>query len=123
MYPRFITKKIHAFIDYPVAFALIALPFLLGLGSSNPAALWLSVGTGMAALVLTLFTDHQLGVFRVLSYGFHRSVDFLVGITFLLAPVFLGFSGLDAWYYWANGAAVVSVVSLHKPDLQPVRLG
>jgi hypothetical protein len=96
MHPRFITKKIHAFIDYPVAFALIALPFLLGLGSSNPAALWLSVGTGMAALILTLFTDHQLGVFRFLSYGLHRSVDFLVGIAFLLAPVFFGFSGLDA---------------------------
>jgi hypothetical protein len=33
---RFVTRKIHAYLDYPVAFALIGLPFLLGLGASNP---------------------------------------------------------------------------------------
>ncbi len=39
---RFVTKTIHAWLDYPVAVALIALPFLLGLGSSNPLALTIS---------------------------------------------------------------------------------
>ena len=58
---RFVTKTIHAYLDYPVAIALIALPFLLGLGGSNPLALWLSVGTGIAALILTVLTDHQTG--------------------------------------------------------------
>lgn len=28
----------------------------------------------------------------------------------------LGFSGLDAAYYWVIGATVVAVVSLHKPE-------
>lgn len=120
MNPRFITKKIHALIDYPVALALIALPFLLGLGGSNPLAFWLSVGTGVAALVFTLFTDHQTGAFRVLPYRLHLTVDFLVGLTFLLAPMVLKLSGLDAYYFWANGAAVLFVVvSMHKSEEQP----
>ena len=42
---RFVTKTIHAWLDYPVALALIALPFLLGLGTSKPLAhsQWLSM--------------------------------------------------------------------------------
>ena len=116
MFPQFVTKRLHAYLDYPVAIALMALPFLLGLGSSAPAALWLSVSTGVAALVLTLLTDHHLGVFRVLPYSFHLTVDFLVGVVFVAAPFVLGFQGIDAIYYWANGGAVLAVVSLHKSD-------
>ncbi len=116
MFPRFITKKIHSYLDYPVALSLIALPFLLGLGDSSAAALWLSVATGMAAFILTLLTDHQLGVFRIIPYRAHLTVDSLVGVTFLLAPFLFGFSGIDAWYYWINATAVLVVVSLHKPE-------
>ncbi len=119
MNPRFITKKIHSFLDYPVAVSLMALPFLLGLGESNPVGLWLSVATGVAALVLTLFTDHQLGVIRVLPYRFHLAVDALVGVSFLVAPLLLNLSGIDALYYWINGAAVMVVVGLHHPEEAP----
>ncbi len=113
---RFVTKTIHAYLDYPVALSLMAMPFLLGLGSSHPLALWLSVGTGVAALLLTLLTDHQFGVVRVIPYSVHLAVDFTVGVVFLLAPFVLGFAGLDAWYYWINAIAVLTVVTLHKPD-------
>lgn len=104
---RFVTRRVHAFIDYPVALSLIATPFLIGV--ANPIALWLSVGTGVAALVLTLLTDHETGVVRVLSYQFHLTVDRLVGVTFLVAPFVFGFTGLDAVYYWVNAAAVIAV--------------
>lgn len=114
---KFVTKRIHAFLDYPVAVALITLPFLLGLGSSNPLALYLSVVTGVAAFLLTLLTDHHLGVFRVIPYKVHLIVDLLVAIVFILAPIVLAFSGLDAYFYWINGIAVLIVVSLHKPEI------
>lgn len=120
MDPRFVTRTMHAFLDYPVALSLMAMPFLLGLGASHPMAKWLSVATGVAAFILTVFTDHKLGVFRVLPYSFHLTVDFLVGVVFALAPLALGFNGLDAWYYWANAAAVLLVVSLHRPEAKRV---
>lgn len=113
---RFITKRIHAFLDYPVAIALIVLPFLLGLGESNPLALQLSVVTGIAAFILTLLTDHHLGAFRVVSYKIHLIVDFLVAVVFILSPFIFSFEGIDAYYYWINGAAVLTVVSLHKQE-------
>lgn len=113
---RFITKQFHAYIDYPVAFALIGLPFLLGLGQVNPIAFYLSVATGVAAFLLTAVTDHETGIFKLVPYKFHLGVDLLVGVVFVLAPFILGFEGLDAWFYWANGAAVLTVVGLHKGE-------
>jgi len=113
---RFVTKQIHAYLDYPVAAALMLLPFVLGLGSANPYALYLSVATGVAALILTLLTDHQLGVYKIIPYKGHLLVDALVGIVFIAAPLVFSFKGTDAYYYWINGIAVLTVVSLHKPE-------
>ena len=113
---KFVTKKIHAYLDYPVALALITLPFILNLGGSSTMALHLSVVTGVAAFILTLLTDHQFGVYKVISYRNHLIVDAMVGVVFVLAPFVLSFTGTDALYYWINGASVLTVVSLHKPE-------
>ena len=32
---RFVTRQVHAYIDYPVAIGLMAMPFVLGLGVST----------------------------------------------------------------------------------------
>jgi hypothetical protein len=118
---RFVTRTVHAYLDYPVAISLMVLPFVLGLGAGNPLALWLAVGTGATSFILTLLTDHELGVFRVVPYWFHLAVDRLVGSVFIAAPFALGFTGLDAAYYWANGATVLLVtLLLNAPE--PVRL-
>ncbi len=116
MFPRFITKSIHAYLDYPVAFGLMVMPFLFGLGAGNTLALWLSVATGVAALLLTILTDHHLGIFRVLPYSLHLVVDGAVGVAFVVAPLVLGFTGLEFWYYMALGLTVLAVVGLHKSE-------
>lgn len=116
MLPRFVTKSIHAYLDYPVALGLVAMPFLFGLGAGNMLALWLSVVTGVAAFALTILTDHHLGVFRVLPYSLHLAVDGLVGVAFVAAPLVLGFVGIEFWYYMILGLTVLMVVGLHKPD-------
>ncbi len=119
---RFVTRTVHAYLDYPVAIALIGLPFILGLGEANPIAKWLSVATGVAAFVLTLLTEHETGVIRVLPYSFHVAVDRLVGLVFVAAPFVLGFGGLDAIFYWGFGATVLIVTFLlnapHQQSLQ-----
>jgi len=112
----FITKDMHAYLDYPVALMLIAAPFVLNLGQSNELAMMLSITVGVAALILTLLTDHKLGVIRVLPYKFHLAVDFLVGVLFVAVPFVLGFAGIDMWYYLAVGLTVLIVVGLHKSD-------
>ena len=117
---KFITKEIHAYLDYPVAILLMVAPFVLGLGASHPLAFWLSVVTGVAAFLLTLLTDHHLGLWRVIPYSGHLAVDAMVGVAFVAAPFVLGFAGLDSWYYWALGATVLVVVSAHQPDGTPI---
>ena len=119
---RFVTKTMHAYLDYPVAVSLIALPFALGLGASNPPARWIAVITGVAAIILNFFTDHKTGVIRIIPFWAHVAVDAVVGIVFVVAPFALGFTGLDAWYYWANGAALLVVLSLQKPEALQVRM-
>lgn len=56
---------------------------------------------------------------RVLPYSFHLAVDFLVGAVFVIALFALVISGPAAVFYWANAAAVLTVVSLHKPEAVP----
>ncbi len=116
---RFVTKTMHAYLDNPVALLLMGAPFLLQLGDSHPLAKWLSVGTGVAALILTVLTDHKTGLIRVVPYSVHLVVDFLVGVVFLAAPFALGFSGIDAAFYWINAAAVLTVVGLHRREESP----
>ena len=116
MLPRFITKEIHAYLDYPVALSLMVMPFLLGLGTANPLAFWISVITGIAALFLTVLTDHHLGVVRILPYSLHLTVDAIVGGIFVIAPIALQFTGLDLWYYMVLGLTVLAVVGLHKSE-------
>jgi hypothetical protein len=117
---RFVTRTIHAYLDYPVAISLMVLPFVLGLGAGNPLAKWLAVATGATSFILTLLTDHELGVVKVVPYRFHVAVDRLVGAVFIAAPFALGFTGLDAAYYWANGATVLLVtLLLNAPEQVP----
>jgi hypothetical protein len=118
---RFVTKAIHAYlIDYPVAVVLLVAPFLLNLGQSGPIALWLSVATGIAALILPLLTDHPTGAVKVIPYAIHLWVDRAVGVVFLAALFFFGFSGIAAWYYGVLGVAVLLTTSvLNAPEKSP----
>lgn len=115
---RFITKSIHAYlIDYPVALLLIVAPFVLGLGQSGPVAMWLSVVTGVAALLLAALTDHPTGLVRIIPYWLHLWVDRAVGMVFIIAPFAFKFAGVDAWYYWVLAAAVLLTTSvLNSPE-------
>ncbi len=113
---RFITKTIHAYLDYPVAVGLIVMPVILGLGETSPLAFWLSILTGLAAFVLTLLTDHDTGSIPLVPYKLHLFIDSLVALGFIAAPIVFGFTGLDAVYYWLIGATVLAVVGLHDPE-------
>jgi hypothetical protein len=113
----FVTKTIHAYLDYLIALSLFALPFILGLGLDNPWARWISPATGVAAFILTFLTDHTTGVIRVILYWLHVAVDRLVGVVFLIVPFAFGMQGLDMWYYLANAVAVlVATTVLNAPE-------
>lgn len=95
----FLTRAFHAWIDCPIALLLVVAPFLLVL--TIPIAIDLSVVTGIAAFILTVLTDYDTGLFKVIPYKLHMIVDGIVGATFVIAPFILGFQGGDGVFLGA----------------------
>ena len=108
---KFITPNMHGVLDYIVGATLLLAPFVLGLGESSMMAVWLSVATGAAVIMMSLITDYRYSLARVLPFWLHLSVDAVAAVVFLFAPIVFGFSGLDLVYYVANGVAVLIVVA------------
>ena len=108
---RFISPKNHGLVDYAAAAALIASPFLLKLGSDNPAALWISVITGLVVILVSVSTRYYYGALKLIPFGGHLALDLLVATAFMLLPYIFGFEGLDAAYYYGNAVVVYLVVA------------
>lgn len=113
---RFITPNQHGVLDFIVAAVLIVAPFLLGLGGSSSLAVWLSVATGVAVIMLSLLTDYRYGLLRIIPFKGHLLADALVGLAFVIIPFLAGFEGRDAIFYWVIGVGVLAVVALGRTD-------
>lgn len=115
MNARIVSRKVHAYIDYPVSVALIVLPLMLGLGKSSVFAFWISFGAGLTAFLFTLMTDHETGLFRLLPYSVHLIADVAVGLLLAISPFIFGFTGIDAIFYWFSAVAFLTIVCLKQP--------
>jgi hypothetical protein len=64
--------------------------------------------------VLTLITNFELGVVKLLPFRLHGTIELIVSITLVGSPWILGFSEnyIDRFYYVAFGAAVFIVWTL-----------
>lgn len=109
---KILTPTVHGLLDYAAAAALIALPFLLDLGSTSALAQWLSVAGGVGLVAYSLVTDYTFGLFGMLSFRLHLALDLAAAIAFLVAPFVFGWSGLVMAYYLVMAAGVIAVVGL-----------
>lgn len=109
---RFITPTLHGVADYSAGLGLIIAPFLLNLGESSHMAIWISVLSGVAVFAASLLTDYKLSLLRIIPFQGHLAIDLAVATTFMILPFALGFTGIDAAYYWFNATVVFLVVSL-----------
>ncbi|MBZ0324669.1 MAG: hypothetical protein K8F57_00575 [Alphaproteobacteria bacterium] len=57
---------------------------------------------------------------RFVTKTIRARLDYPVALALIGLPFALGFSGLDAAYYWLSGAAVVTVIGLSKPETDMV---
>lgn len=114
---RFIPTKVHGFIDYPLGLFLIAAPWLFGFVDQSDAAMWISVLAGIAVLLMSMLTDYELGVMRMLPMKLHNAVDVLVGAFFVIAPWLFGFAdtGANAWLVFVVvGLSAIAAGALTK---------
>ncbi len=109
---RIISPTMHGVIDYSAAMALIAGPMIFGLGSSSPLAIWISISTGIAVVLVSVSTQYAFSLFKVIPFDIHLGIDLLAATSFLLAPLLFDFTGIDFYYYIVNAAVVYLVVAL-----------
>lgn len=88
---RFVPTRVHGVADWLVGALLVALPFVMGLDRGAPEG-WLPFAIGVTGLVVTFFTDHELGVVRKIPMSTHLIIDGLAGALLAASPWLLGFS-------------------------------
>jgi len=95
---RFIPTKFHAPLDYIVGIALIAMPWIFQF-SDVTAATVTSVVLGIGLIAYSLFTDYELGVWKVAPMAVHNLIDVVAGAVLALSPWLFGFAdeGANAW--------------------------
>jgi SPW repeat len=88
---RFIPTKFHAPLDYIVGAALIAAPWILQY-SDITAATVLSVVLGAGLIAYSLFTNYELGVWKVAPMAVHNLIDIIAGALLAVSPWLFGFA-------------------------------
>lgn len=85
-----LSLKTHNVLDYVIAVALIAAPFIFGF-SDIPAArnVFLVLGGGLAAY--SLITKYYYCIARIIPVGIHMVFDATAGLVLLAAPYFFDY--------------------------------
>ena len=113
---RFIPAKLHGILDYSVALALAVGPFLLGF---EGIALYLAVAGGIGLFIYSLITDYSVSVQRVLPFQVHLMFDFVAASVLVAAPFLFGFAQVETAFYLTIGIAVIAVVLVTNPMIEP----
>ena len=88
---RFIPTKFHAPLDYIVGAALIAAPWIFQF-SDDTAATVVPVVLGIGLIAYSLFTNYELGVWKVVPMAAHNLFDIGAGALLALSPWIFGFA-------------------------------
>ncbi|HVD24685.1 MAG TPA: SPW repeat protein [Gaiellaceae bacterium] len=92
---RFIPTKFHAPLDYIVGVALIAAPWILQF-SDVTAATVVSIVLGIGLIAYSLFTNYELGVWKVAPMAVHNLIDIAAGALLTASPWLFGFADESA---------------------------
>jgi hypothetical protein len=101
-------------LDYLVGALLIVLPWLAGFARGG-AMTWVPVIFGAAAIVYSLFTDYELGIWPRLSMRMHLVLDAMHGSFFLASPWAFGFDDVVRWPFVGIGLLELVVVLVSRP--------
>jgi general stress protein CsbA len=101
---RFIPTKFHAPLDYIVGAALIAAPWIFQFSDVTAAAA-VSIVLGIGLIAYSLFTNYELGVWKVAPMAVHNLIDVIAGGFLAASPWIFGFADESA-NVWAPHVVV-----------------
>ena len=82
-----LNSKIHGIIDYFVVLFFWVSPMAFGLGETTA---WFTYILGGIHLLLTLFTNFEMGVFKVIPFKLHGWIELVVSIALIGVAFYLG---------------------------------
>jgi hypothetical protein len=88
---RFIPTRFHAPLDYIVGVVLIASPWIFQF-SEHTSATVIPIVLGIGLIAYSLFTDYELGVWKVAPMAVHNLIDVAAGILLVASPWIFGFA-------------------------------
>src|SRR5215510_12682222 len=95
---RFIPTRFHAPLDYIVGAVLIAGPWLFQYSDSGSATA-ISIVLGIGLIYYSLFTNYELGVWKVAPMAVHNLIDVVAGTLLAASPWPFGFAE-DGAQFW-----------------------
>lgn len=114
---RFIPTRVHGAIDYLTGLLLIAAPFLFGFADGG-AAQWVPMIVGAGVLLMSLMTNYELSLMRLIPMPLHLGVDALGGLLLLASPWLFGFADRVMWPHVIIGISEIALalVTRTTPD-------
>jgi hypothetical protein len=88
---RFIPTRFHAPLDYIVGAVLIAAPWIFQF-SEHTAATIVPIVLGIGLIAYSLFTNYELGVWKVAPMAVHNLIDIAAGVLLAASPWIFGFA-------------------------------
>ena|SRR5215218_7977960 len=88
---RFLSTKVHGYLDYLVGALLIAAPWIFDFNRGG-AETWVPVLLGVSAILYSLLTDYELGATSGISMRTHLMLDLVSGILLAASPWIFGFA-------------------------------
>lgn len=82
---RFLSTRVHGYMDYLMGALLIAAPWLLDFDRGG-AETWVPVVLGAGVILYSLMTDYELGAVKALSMRTHLWLDGLGGALLAASP-------------------------------------
>ncbi len=112
---RFIPTRLHGIFDYIIGLVLIITPWLLNFSNvATPA--WVMITSGIVVLLLSAFTDFEVGIVRKIPVRVHLFVDLGLGIMLAILPWLFKFNSQLFWAYLAGGV-FIAIISLTTHSL------
>jgi hypothetical protein len=115
---KIISRKMHGALDYGSAILLIAAPWLFAFSDVEPAKS-ISIAAGILILAMSLMTNYETSMVKLIPMQIHLYADIMLGIFLLISPWIFKFNGETYLFHVIMGLfAIMSGVLTNNESLQ-----
>lgn len=86
-----ISTRVHGLLDYSVGLLFVLVPWIFGFAQGGVETI-IFVALGMGALLYSLVTNYEWGLFKIIPMRAHLALDCLSGVLLIASPWLFGFA-------------------------------